>query len=107
MSDLIIPQIGIEAAQKSWDLYTQSALLPLPEQGESIPIPRMRQAGDTIRFRVMPWVWPDGDIYEGVITEVNHDQYGEYYHVDTCIIPGRPIKGGIVLATEVVDEGQS
>ena len=107
MSEPLIPQIGIEAAQKSWDLYMQSASLPLPEQGEHIAIPRMRQEGDTIRFRVMPWVWPDGDIYEGVITEVNHDQYGECYHVDTRIIPDHPIKGGIVLATEVVDEGQS
>lgn len=107
MSEPLIPPILKEAAQKSWDVHRQSASLPLPEQGERIAIPRMRQAGDTIKFRVMPWVWPDGDIYEGVITEVQFDEHGEYYHVDTCIIPGRPIKGGIVLATEVVDEVQS
>jgi predicted small secreted protein len=61
----------------------------------------MRKQGDTIRFRVMPWVNPDGQVYEGKITRVCQDDEGDYYyHVDAQIGSER-VEDGLVLEREV------
>ena len=60
-------------------------------------------AGETVHFRIAPWIHPDGPIFLGEITEAKHDDIRnrDYYHITTQA-KGETMKG-IIWENEIIE----